>query len=899
MAAVEITEVKVVGGSASVPIGEIRCVDIKYRNASTTQNALNAQINVPIPLPLAGGMVGDVQLFGSAHTTATVYNPGTRTATFTFIDPLGAGSTGTLRLCVRFPAGTTPNGQTVAITPVFTATGDPPSSKTTNLTSVAAPNLTTTKTIVAGGAYDGEVVYRVTASNGSATGTLNINTATLTDTLPANAVLVEMIPAGSGTYNSGPNTVVWNLGTLNAGQSISYLLRVAYPAASFPLGDTVTNQVTAAGTPVGLPPMSVNASVPLTLNAGAGGMSSSKSLFSSTPALNFSPTYYNLNVANTGTSALSNVVVEDVLPPEFFPSSIETGYDTAYGGATNVKVEIATMNNPSYAEVTGSPFAVTSSSAVVNLVPPLVAVLDVVTKVRLTYSTVGVGFANDAIRLYGQFKSPDRNGVSYTISDNGIITYQTPDDTVQSHAITNNGTVSYVFNGNPTSTPISSVNTIRETRPRPSLVKTVSSGAPKPTDILTYTININNGAGATEVFTNPEVIDLLPSTVSFIPGSITLTSAPGGFTMAPPVITPNFLPGQTKIKLNFTGSIPVAGSAVVTLQAQVNPGVASGTIGVNTVVLSDFSNGPMHPDDGTPITDTLDLDGDTNTTEVFVGSTATYTVTELAGLDSKKQVKGYLDTIYSVFPDKSKTLPLGTADYRHYIFNPGNQPANALVVYDILPYIGDTGVLTTGEGRGSQYTVNLEGALPTTATVRRWNTGTQSYDPPTTAAITITYSTSSNPERPELFPEILSGPAPVGSDTPNWTAAGAVADWSLIRSIRFDFGALVINPLDDLEFNTPVRVANDADAGEVSWNSFAFAAKNANDNEVISPSEPIKAGIEIRASSLGNYVWIDSTLGSPVTTGNGIQDGIETRFLVQRLSFSKRMALLLSQMLMA
>jgi hypothetical protein len=102
-----------------------------------------------------------------------------------------------------------------------------------------------------------------------------------------------------------------------------------------------------------------------------------------------------------------------------------------------------------------------------------------------------------------------------------------------------------------------------------------------------------------------------------------------------------------------------------------------------------------------------------------------------------------------------------------------------------------------------------------------------------------------------------------------------VADWSLIRSIRFDFGALVINPLDDLEFNTPVRVANDADAGEVSWNSFAFAAKNANDNEVISPSEPIKAGIEIRASSLGNYVWIDSTLGSPVTTGNGIQDGIE------------------------
>jgi hypothetical protein len=93
------------------------------------------------------------------------------------------------------------------------------------------------------------------------------------------------------------------------------------------------------------------------------------------------------------------------------------------------------------------------------------------------------------------------------------------------------------------------------------------------------------------------------------------------------------------------------------------------------------------PDDGTPITDTLDLDGDTNTTEVFVGSTATYTVTELAGLDSKKQSEGLLGHDLFGFPDKSKTLPLGTADYRHYIFNPGNQPANALVVYDILPYI--------------------------------------------------------------------------------------------------------------------------------------------------------------------------------------------------------------------
>lgn len=69
--------------------------------------------------------------------------------------------------------------------------------------------------------------------------------------------------------------------------------------------------------------------------------------------------------------------------------------------------------------------------------------------------------------------------MAYTISDNGIVTYQTPDGSVQNHPITNNGTVSYVFNGTPSSTPVTSVNTIRETRPRPSLLKTVSSASPK------------------------------------------------------------------------------------------------------------------------------------------------------------------------------------------------------------------------------------------------------------------------------------------------------------------------------------------------------------------------------------------------------------------------------------
>jgi hypothetical protein len=83
------------------------------------------------------------------------------------------------------------------------------------------------------------VVYRVTASQwlGHRHPEHQYG-ATLTDTLPANAVLVEMIPSGSGTYNGPPaNTVVWNLGTLNAGQSVSYLLRVAYPGRKlFPLG---------------------------------------------------------------------------------------------------------------------------------------------------------------------------------------------------------------------------------------------------------------------------------------------------------------------------------------------------------------------------------------------------------------------------------------------------------------------------------------------------------------------------------------------------------------------------------------------------------------------------------------------------------------------------------------
>jgi hypothetical protein len=102
-----------------------------------------------------------------------------------------------------------------------------------------------------------------------------------------------------------------------------------------------------------------------------------------------------------------------------------------------------------------------------------------------------------------------------------------------------------------------------------------------------------------------------------------------------------------------------------------------------------------------------------------------------------KSVQGDLDPGPKFAPGIGDASPSGSGIYTLQWSNTGGQSLSSPVIYDILPYIGDTGVSENqaGVARGSQFATSfagISGALP--------------------GGVTVAYSESTNPCRPEVFP---------------------------------------------------------------------------------------------------------------------------------------------------
>ena len=247
-----------------------------------------------------------------------------------------------------------------------------------------------------------------------------------------------------------------------------------------------------------------------------------------------------------------------------------------------------------------------------------------------------------------------------------------------------------------------------------------------------------------------------------------------------------------------------------------------------------------------------DLDGDSDRSEQHCYASNNIMIETVAALESEKLVLGQLDTAYSKFPTVGATIPGGIDNYRLTLSNPGNVAMTDIVIYDILPYVGDTGVLVTTD-RHSQWRPNLVGAVTAPD------------------GVTVYYSTSTNPCRTELIP---AGPA------------GCVNDWSVIlptdpttvSALRFDFGSLVLDPADAFTLAWPMRAPLDAPTGgEIAWNSFAYAANRADTGASLLPAEPIKVGVATfpqEPAAYGNLVWIDSNQDGIQNNGESGLDGV-------------------------
>lgn len=825
----------------SVPSGQTFTYKLQYRAASTTTDFFGTTLTDVLPEG-----VEFQSLAGTVHVVSFTHNPATRELRVNFIDPLPAGSTGELEVNVRFTPGSTLPG-TVATNTATLASSNFPAVTTppVTITATASDKSSASKTLVGGSVpLDQNVTYQVKLDNGSTSGALNLTDVSLVDSLPPGALFVAA--SGGGAYDPVAHTVTWTAASLNAGSSLTRTLTLVYPSAAFSLGATVTNRLATVATPLGGMPTTKNAQSASTLAAPQGGSSFSK-------AVNANYVYtgkaasktWTFTLRNTGNVPMDAVVVEDEIPAAVNVTSIYTGKPTGTPSGLNdpVSVFYQTTSDPAWAPAPGNPY----SGAVSESISTASLGLDpgeAITRLKWDFGTLPVGYEVQDLKFGSTILTVDRNG------------QPVPAGAV----VTNVASLAYVdFSGPKTKNGTANI-PVKTQRPVAELTKTASPSTVNDGDQTTFTLKLKNRTEAAQPLVNPVLADLLNAKLVYVPGSWELVSKPAGAPDPTFEVVADFNgTGQTLLRWSWTGAAAYELPIDATIEMRFKADIPSGTLygGINNdLTLASWDNADLDTSGTSSASDGNDLDGDAVTAETVYYKRSTVTVRARASMDSVKWVKGELDADWSKFPASGLTVPGGRADYRLIVQNTGNVPIRDAAILDILPIIGDTGVIDLS-ARDTQWLTSLAGPV---------------VAPP---GVSVYYSRSPDPARTDFDP---SGPP--GSGLPFWNT-NAPATIVEARSLKFVFNGLVLQPGESYELNWPMRspVGTPTD-GRIAWNSFGYYGTRTDTNAKLLPSEPIKVGIAIQPdlnAAYGDRVWFDSNLDGIQDAGEPGLNGIRVR----------------------
>ncbi|WP_037302325.1 SdrD B-like domain-containing protein, partial [Runella limosa] len=855
----------------TVQSGDKYTLQLDYSVSSTTGNASNvkAVINLPDNIYTVGEFVGTTHApVANFVFTNTV---GAKKLTINFINPVPSGSTGVLEFIVRTNNLTTPNNTQLCTTAEITdGSGATSGVKNHCMTVTAIPRICALKTVFNGGAIDNITTYRVRVSaNGGSNplftpfGTLQATNITVTDNLPAN---VEFISAkvynvingaevGTGTYSAGVVTAsIPNLSLRQYGngtwESFYYNLdiQVKFNSPTFSASDVVTNTATVAYTP-----LTGTASV---LNDGdnVGGCVSdltetttlatpvtsavlTKSAGSNVNAYPGQRFSYTWSFTNTGNTPLENVEIIETIP-----ANVVIDQDAEYNGVRVLEWE--DVDHIEYqTNVSGSTWVVLADGSGVPDLPS------------------GTLFT----KLKFVLKTPFPPGASL-LPNNHILHFKSLTEVTTTETVTNCMEWTSTTAGIPDQAGRTACNSSVKLLPRPTTAKAIYNAG--------HLSNCSQAIGGTVTFTgmviadvgyadgtNPVCALLIPAGFTYVPGSETFTANNSGITTPPTLeIIPNYITTGGKLRDLYRWTFP-SGTVLphgerfsVNVSVKISPALAAGSY--NADFIATFSNASVNEPDYNfgNFVDTKDWDLDGNTTETVGRANSGYgqcdiNIAASASMESIKWVKGLCDVAYSRYPAFGQTVPGGDADYRLIIKNTGNVVMKDIKIIDILPFIGDRGVIDP-QARQTQWRPNL--ANPISAP----------------AGVTVYYTTVSNPCRDEVKQPADPSPFPTGCTPPNWSVTPPL-DITQVQAVKIDFGTKTLAGGDSLVFSWPMRAPVDAPTNdEIAWNSFGFVATRSDNNQPLLAAEPIKVGIKlkpIQPAVYGDYVWID-------TNKNGIQD---------------------------
>ncbi len=371
----------------------------------------------------------------------------------------------------------------------------------------------------------------------------------------------------------------------------------------------------------------------------------------------------------------------------------------------------------------------------------------------------------------------------------------------------------------------------------------------KPSDEIRYNLNI---ACIHSRLENPIVAVLIPKELTYIGGlDIRFNDIFGS--ISPPVppaeVVENFTgDNETLIKFSFVGAyaysfrqlavINIAFDAAVKYDA-LGGIMAYGVLGCSDSVGVPASGYDVHLDE-------YGIAPPSALGELCRSNTVSGTVIFFVSVSSNKLIMGALDEAYMEEPSVGRTYDGGKLRYKITVKNTGNAELISPEVVDILPYVGDTGVILTGSVRRSEFAVYTISEVSAKLMPENSEVG-----------IKIQYSTSVNPVR-------FGGNFNVIGVDNNWKNVPP-DDITTLRAFRIKAENVTLKPSRSLEIDVNAIVPIGVSEDSVAWNSFAANVAYKDEQGAVQQLlavEPEKVGIKIEKPDegtvrIGGVVFLD------------------------------------------
>lgn len=407
--------------------------------------------------------------------------------------------------------------------------------------------------------------------------------------------------------------------------------------------------------------------------------------------------------------------------------------------------------------------------------------------------------------------------------------------------------------------------TISPRTPQMGLFKDIAQVSAMPGDAVDVQLHLTTGALASIGRPiNPAVIDVLPASMTLVPGSVSYAGNFYSTTGLPEpqmdVIENYQGSGRQALRWAWPGGETMAPgiwgtTTFVTYKVRLSTALVAGDV-LNEAYGLDTRGtlaAPPNSSCGPLSTDVWDADGDGVTSEPACYDTDFVRIPAAAGAKVQLSVQGSQDSTTVTSPATGKTAAGEGFGYQVSFTNTGTLALQDAVIYDVLPFVGDTysSQALAGRPRNSQWQVDLAG-LPTSDF---------------SGTTIVEYSASTNPCREEVYPA-----APGCVD--DWTAL-APTDLSTVRALRVRLTGRLLLPGEVVQLRVPVQPnAPHLTTGEVAWNSVAQSATIAGctvDCQLLA-AEPAKVGVAAVNASVAGAVLLDADRDGTAQPSEGLAE---------------------------